>query len=105
MQNILYNETNLPKDIINTIINFTHCDCNKQKIKKPVIIKNLKCYYCDVINISSSPNIKKTICNYCKKFIYFKKCIICHTCLIDEKQPVIKCLECNDNIINYNFFM
>ena len=93
---LFLNYTDIPKDLINIIVEYTECDCVKS-YQKLVRIQRNRCRHCN--RVSPTMCSHQSICNYCNKLLRFKdkKCKICHYCLVKDR-PVFTCLECEDLI-------
>ena len=103
LENIFINNTNLPYDIINTIIKFTRCECDKKKkIKKKntMILFQTRCKKCNNIDVFSKKYLPCTVCK--TKNHQYKKCIICHQCLVDMDTRVNRCYDCNRVSVRFN---
>ena len=97
---LLYENTKLPKDIINLINDFTTCDCIE--ISRFVNYNRIHLQECIDCGFQHSQFIRHRYnCPRCYKKQNPKstRCKICHQCLIKEN-PTMRCLDCDDFFIS-----
>ena len=99
LTDLFLTNTELPKDLIHIIVDYTECNCipGYHKILK---IQRNKCKYCKQFSTTMTSHARN--CDYCSRLLRFKdkKCVICHQCLIKE-QRVMKCIDCDDLIVKF----